>query len=225
MADKGLKIEVVTQQFGAMLRELAAIDARVEFATVVRNEAAAVEGGAMTRTKAASIPNIERRSAEQKFTTFNGKTYYIDRNYKDKALANALHNQRIFQKNRRLAARGISKQSWAHVARAQGSTVQAPAYVLTANYKGQQYPQDGAASESGTGASFALTITNSSPVVQKAGGQFALLVSMNARARYFERNMAHFFFMTMANRVKKYPGIFAGPVPLALDVPTGMFGS
>lgn len=228
MADPGLKMELVTRDFNRMLAELAAIDPRVEFGTVVRSEAGSVVAGAAGRTKAASREKIIARSNAQKFTTLNGKTYYIDRNYRNADLRQQLVNARVFQRERRLAARGISKQSFVWVAKSLGTPIKAPAYVMAANYKGRQYPQDGDTVERGSGAAFTVTIFNTSPTVQKASGQWALLGAMSARARYFERNMAHYAFSSIASRAKKYPGIFTESVPPAagfdFTVPEGMFG-
>jgi hypothetical protein len=228
MAEPGLKMELVTRDFNRMLEDLAAIDPRVEFGDVVRSEAGSVVAGAAGRTKAANREKIIARSAAQKFTTLNGKTYYIDRNYRDAGLRQQLVNSRVFARERKLAARGLAKQSWVWIARSLGTPIKAPAYVLAAAYKGQQYPQDGSSTTSGDGSGFTVTITNNLPYNGAIGSQWALLGAMSARARYFERNMAHFAFQSLETRAKKYPGIFSSPVPPAagfdFTVPEGMAG-
>lgn len=218
MADVGLKMELVTAQFNAMLADLSRIDPRIDFPVVVRAEAAAVAAGAMTRTKAASVAKINARAQGRKFTTFNGKVYYLGNRYPD-TLWNPIDQQNKDSLQTKLRARGISKQSWLHLARSMGRAMKAPAYVIAANYKGQQYPLDGTSAEDGSAMGFTLTVVNSSPTVQQAGGAYALIGAMSARSRYFERNMAHSFFRTVESRAKKYPGIFADPVPAPASSP------
>jgi hypothetical protein len=212
----GLKLEMVTREFNAMLAELAAIDPRVEFAPVVRSEAGNVAALAMTGTKAAKVASIKARAEGRRFTTFNGKTYFLGNHYPN-GLWGDIDRQNQDGLQTRLNARGISKQSWAHVSRSMGLNPKAPAYVLAANYRGNQYSIDGQSSEEGSGTSFQLTIINSSPVVQNAGGQWALIRAMSRRARFFERNMAHKFYLSIDTRAKKYPGIFTSPVPAPAD--------
>jgi hypothetical protein len=219
-ADIGLKLELQHAKFSQMLADLGAIDPAVEFRDVVRAEAGAVAAGAMGRTKSARVNKILAYYASRKFITMDGKVYRIDYNRYPDALWERMLDMSKQAREIALDARGISKQSWYHAAQSFGKPMKAPAYVLAANYKGQQYPQDGSSSEVGGGDQFALTMVNSSPVVQKANGQWALLGAMTARTRYFERNMAHAFFLNAKTRAAKYPGIFTDPVPPAASSPT-----
>jgi hypothetical protein len=218
-ADIGLKLELQHAKFSQMLADLGAIDPAVEFRAVVRAEAGAVAASAMSRTKAADKGKIHSRAAARKYFTLDCKTYRLDNRMSD-ALWDRLQAAQQAALQVRLNARGISKQSWYHAAQSFGRPMKAPAYVLAANYNGQQYPQNGASSEVGGGDQFTLTMVNSSPVVQKANGQWALLGAMSARTRYFERNMAHAFFANAQTRASKYPGIFTDPVPPAASSPT-----
>jgi Tfp pilus assembly protein PilN len=214
MAD-GLKVEILTRDFNRMLEELAAIDPRVEFAHVVDEAATRVIAGAMRRTRAATAGGIRRDHEAKEWTTFNGKKYHIAVWRLPDPLWGEIAARRRESLQTKLNARGLSKQSWVHVAAALGRTVAAPAYVLNANYRGQQYPIDGAATSSGSGTNYARTIINSSPIVQAAGGRAALLGAMRGEINYFRRNMAHHFYRTQAGRAAKYPGIFTSPVPAA----------
>jgi hypothetical protein len=216
MAD-GLKVELVTRDFNRMLAELAAIDPKIEFRDIIIAEATAVVEGALRRSAAAKVQRIKDRQASRTWTTFAGKKYHIAEWRLPDHLWNQIQRQRKERLQTRLNARGLSKQSWLHVASALGKTISVPAYVTNANYKGQQYPIDGESSEEGVSKNYALTIINSSPIVQKAGGQFALLSAMRGRASYFRRNLAHGVFDSIATRAKKYPGIFTSPVPAALS--------
>jgi hypothetical protein len=231
MAD-GLKAELIFRNFNRMLEELAAIDPVVEFRDVVNNEGAGVAQGASARTRAATEKSIRKNFDRKKVTTFRGKVYWLDNRYPDE-LYRDMHNSRIINLGHKFRARGLGKQSWMHLAAKIGKPIRVPAYVAAANFKGQQYPQDVSAIESGSGTAYTLTIYNTSPIAGKprVGGERVLLAAMQGRARFFEMNMKHRAFRTLESRVKKYPGIFTTAVPppalvpLVLDVPSGMFGA
>jgi hypothetical protein len=210
----GLKVELIARDFNRMIEELAAIDPTVEFSQVVTAVAVRVVQGAMNRTKSAKAASIIRRYDSKQYTTFNGKKYRLENHYPDPLWARIAQHRKD-RLAARLASRGISKQSWMHVAASLGSSLVAPGYVTAANYKGKQYREDGDKSESGSGTEFALTIINSSPIVQSAGGRGALISAMQGEIGYFQKNMEHRAFATLESRVKKYPGIFTSPVPPA----------
>lgn len=215
MAD-ALKVELITRDFNRMLEELAAIDTRVEFRDVIMSEATSVIEGAMRRTKNAEAGRIRADFNSKEWTTFNGKKYHISEWRLPDPLWREIQARRRERLQTKLNARGIARQSWLHVASSLGRTIAAPAFVVNANYRGRQYPVDGDNREEGTGANYALTIINSSPIVQSAGGRSALLRAMQGRVGYFRRNMESRAFRTLAERAKKYPGIFTSPVPTAV---------
>ncbi len=62
-------------------------------------------------------------------------------------------------------------------------------HVVGANFKGRQYPQDGASTETGSATDFALTIINYSPIVQAAGGERAQVRAMQGEPRCFFVNL------------------------------------
>lgn len=205
-----LKVEIVTTEFNRMLRDLAAIDPRVEFSSIIKAEAAAVVRTALSRTRAAKVSSIRRDAEQKQFTTFGGKRYFIENRYPD-ALWRSITQRRKQSLQTKLASRGLSKKSWLHVATLLGTNPAVPAYVRNANYQGRSYPENAATAETGTGAAYTLTITNRSPIVQAAGGLRALLTAMRGRVRYFERNLQVRAFRTLATRARAYPGIFATP--------------
>lgn len=209
----GLKVELITRDFNRMLEELAAIDPRIEFRDVIFSEATSVVEGALRRTRAASVAGIRKNHESRTWTTFNGKKYHISEWRLPDPLWNEIQHARRERLQTKLASRGLAKQSWIHVASALSRTITAPAYVVNANYRSHQYPVDGDKQEQGSGTDYALTIINSSPIVQAAGGQASLLGAMRGRVSYFQRNLEHRAFRSLAERAKKYPGIFTSPVP------------
>jgi hypothetical protein len=202
-----LKAEIITRDFNRMLEELAAIDPKIEFRDVVIGAAERVVRGALRATKAAQADRIRETYNEKEYTTFNGKRYKLANRYPD-PLWNKIELMRSDRLRVKLAARGLSKKSWQHVAASFGRSAGGPGYVTAANYKGREYSQNGASKESGTGNNYALEILNHSPIVQAAGGHGALLRAMRGETRYFEMNMEKRAFATFESRAKKYPQIF-----------------
>lgn len=213
MADS-FKVELICRDFNRMLEELAAIDPRIEFRDVCLGVAARVVFNALFRTRAAKVSAIRRTWQEKEYTTFNGKRYKLDNRYPDQLwgrLQQFLHDRLQIK----LAARGLSRQSFYWLGQQLGMRGAVPAYVVNANYNGAQHRENAATFEQGSGTDFALTIVNSSPIVQMAGGRDALLYAMAGETGYFRRNMENRAFRTLESRAKKYPGIFTSPVPLA----------
>lgn len=211
MADS-LKVELITRDFGRMLEELAAIDPRIEFSELVTAIAARVVFNALYRTSAAKASAIKRTWQDREYTTFGGKRYKLSNHYPDR-LWGQLEQFRDDRLAVKLAARGLAKKSWLHLARDLGSAIPArvPGYVQTANYKGRDHPENAAHSTAGSGTAYSLKIINSSTIVQLAGGQSALLAAMQGEIGYFRQNMAHQFYLSAASRAKKYPGVFLSP--------------
>lgn len=203
----GVRVQMVTASFDKMLADLAAIDPAVEFRTVVNAVALRVIQGAANRTRAAHAGAIRANWKSKEWTTIDGKKVKLSWREPD-ALYQSIRTKRDATLAYKLASRGLAKLSWVYLAARIGGSITVPAYVSAANYKGRTYQQDADHSEEGSGAGYALTIINSSPIVQRAGGAFALLAAMSGEAGYFRQNMAHKFYLTAASRAAKYPGIF-----------------
>jgi len=210
--DIKVRSELVATRFNRYLQELAAIDPTIEFSALVRSEAAAVMLAALSRTKAASVAKIRAAVDDREWVTFSGKRYRIggdDPWRLPDPLWGQIEAYRQQRADLKLAARGISKQSWLLLAKALREVQsRVPAYVASANVRGRQYPENVSATDSSTPAGFILTVLNNSPVVQHAGGQWALLGAMQGRVSYFRRNMQHRAFQTLESRARKYPGIW-----------------
>ena len=215
--DAGLKMEIVQDKFNAMLAELAAIDPSVEFADVIKSEAASVISTALARTDAADVAKIRNRSNDREWTTFNGKKYREAVWRLPTPIYQEIQRLRRQFVEIKLASRGLAKKSWYHLAQQIGRQARAPAYVVGATYRGREYPVDADHKESGSGSDYALMIINSSPIVGAAHGRPALEAAMYGRISYFQRNMEHHAFRTVETRARAYPGIFTSTVPPAAD--------
>lgn len=228
-----LKLEIVARDLNRMIEELAAIDASVEFSAPVDTIALRVVSGAMSRTRVAKADQIRRTHERAKYTRWNGKLYNLSFNYHNDELWREILNHRAARLQQKLASRGLARQSWYHLGRAVIASTKhaglpmfrAPAYVIAANYLGEQYPQDVSTFVVGNGRAYTRTIVNLSPLGPGARMEPALMRAMQGEARYFERLCANRFYLSAAARVAKYPGVFIRPQPVAVAVPAGMDSS
>lgn len=210
-----LKVQLITSRFNRMLEEFAEVNPEVEFRDIVRAIAIRVIAGALRRTRAASIEGIRKDWEEREWVTLDGKKYNLFWYLKNDALWGRLESLRADKLARRLESRGLSKKSWLHQAEQLGGTVEVPAYVRSANYKGNSHPENVQFRERTGSADYALTIVNSSPIVQAAGGREALVIAMAAETRYFYTLLARGGFKTAQSRAAKYPGVYVRPAAAA----------
>lgn len=231
MAVDAVKVELVTRDFNRMLEEFAAIDPAVEFRDIVRGLAVRVVAGALRRTRAADPKKIQAAHEKATFTTLDGKLYKLSNYFHNDELWRRIQNHRVFSLQRKLNARGLAKQSWLHLGRKIGAgPISAPAWVSRANFKGEQYPGDVSFLESGAGLKFQLKITNASPLMKGAGGEWALVQAMAGETKYFWTLLAKHAFRNAATRASKYPGVYVKPqlsprLEFSAQIPAGMFGA
>lgn len=226
----GLRMELIARDMNRMIEDLYAIDATVEFSSVVDSVAMRVASGALRRTRAAKLASITRSHASQTFTTLDGKLYKLSNFFKNDALWTRIQNHRAARLQQKLAARGLAKQSWWHAARKIRTSsssaflpaAEAPAYVMAANHLGEQYPQDVRTFTSGSATGFQRTVVNESPLGPGAGMEPALFFAMQGETRYYARLCAQRFYLTAAGRTARYPGIFTRPVAFSAELPVGI---
>lgn len=208
MALDSLKVELITSRFNQMLEEFAEISPEIEFRDIVRAIAIRVIANALRRTKAADTQKIRARHEAREFTSMDGKKYKLSNHFPD-PVWEKLSARRAASLEVKLRSRGLAKQSWLYLAQDLGGTIDVPAYVPAANFKGQTHPENVSFIERGTGANYALKIINNSPVVQAAGGEQALVFAMAGETRYFFTLLSKGAFATAKSRAAKYPGIYA----------------
>lgn len=209
-----VKVTLITRNFGNMLEELASIDPRVEFRDVVREVAIRVIAGALRRTRIADPKKITAAHEKQEWTTLDGKKYKLSWHEPD-ALYNRITRRRAERLAVTLGAVGLARRSWLDQAQELGGNIPVTGAVRRANYRGHNYPENVSSLESTTGGAYSLKIINSSPIVQAAGGERALLSAMAGETRYFYTLLAKGAFRTLASRAARYPGIFVQPATLA----------
>jgi hypothetical protein len=206
-----IKAQLITRDFNRMLEEFASISPEIEFKQIVRAVAIRVIAGALRRTRAADANRIRESREAAEFTTMDGKLYKLSNYFHNDALWNRITNKRRASLQKKLAARGLAKQSWYIMAQKLGTAIDVPSYVDAANYDGKTYPGDVNYVDTTSGGAYALKIINASPIVQQAGGQAALIFAMQAETRYFQTLLAKGAFRNAATRAAKYPGVYVKP--------------
>ena len=164
----------------------------------------AVEGtGKMDASKV--VHNYEM----QLFTTFEGKKYFLLNHYPN-SLWHSPDEHRKASLAKKLAARGLSAQSWYIIARKLGYEIEAPAYVKNASYNGEDTGRD-AMIERGYSQNdaYGVTLTNSMPILRfdPPGGFRALFTAIAGRLGYYRQNLAHGVFQDAEEIARAYPGI------------------
>lgn len=210
-----LTVRIDASRFNAMLADFAAIEPGLEFRDIVHGTALRVCAGALRRTNAADPQRIRRDFENREWTTLDGKRYKLSWYLHNDALWHRIEQHRADTLATKLASRGLAKKSWIFFGPELGGIIDAPNFVHSANYKGEVYPEDAAIAEAGFGAGYQLTIFNSSPIVQKAGGARALQGAINGEARYFYVLLEKRAFRTFEGRAARYPGVYVRPSALA----------
>lgn len=211
-----LKVEIITRDFNRMLREFAELEPRLEFGDIVRGIAGRVAAASLRRTRSADPNRIKRDYESREWTTLDGRKIKLSWHLHDDALHQRVVNHREDVLATKLGSRGLAKKSWLWFALPLGTKIDAPSYVHTANYSGRNHPENATTTETGTAATFVLTINNTSPIVQGAGGERALYQSMAGETRYFFTLLSKQAFRTAQARAARYPGVYVQPSAKAL---------
>ncbi len=144
---------------------------------------------------------------------------------KYKAIQAAIKSRKI-DVNNVLAARGLSKQSWVQVGKSLGIKVDAPSFVVNARpAKGGRAPKMAESRELTEGGGYTIELRNYNRILcgkgdfgkmgegraelkVKFNGNLILQRAMKARYSAFKNDLKHGVFEVIADRAKRYPGIF-----------------
>lgn len=178
---------------------------------VVEFEAGKILEGAIRHTDAATVSKIRDHENNRDFRTLDAghgrKTYNLNWRFPD-AVWNKIEAARKASLERKLKARGLSKQSWQMLADLLGLIVKAPAYVRRAIAStGQRYPQNAAVRKSRTADKFGIFLSNKQPTVGAINGRTALLKAINGRVAYFRTSLRKGVFTDLAKIAARYKGL------------------
>lgn len=219
-----MNVTVDTSQFSAMCRELAR-KAQVPPDRALREEIGKVLSRAIELTPAADKSKIEAHSRTATATLQPASLYAPKRparrhlqkgrvlysltkfRYPD-ALWTKITAARAADVKKRIAARGLAKQSWYRIALLQAFPVDAPSYVRSAvATSGKQYPEDEKVDVERGNASYTYTIRNSQPTINVIDGEIILARAVNGRVQYFLKNIEKDVFTDLKKIATKYPGV------------------
>lgn len=191
---------------------------------VLREEAGHVFSETIKKTHAARKEDIERssrmathtlqpttlyspRSVARRHLRSGRVLYKLSWRYPD-ALWGAIQEARARDLHRRIAARGLAKQSWLKIGEMLGLAVEAPAYVKKAVARTRRdYPQDERVRVLRGNGFIGYEFENSQPTVNAIHGERQLQEAIDGRVRYFLNNVSRDVFDSLAAIAKKYPGI------------------
>jgi hypothetical protein len=215
---------VNTRGFSQMCKHLARM-ADVPPQDAVTHEVGRVIETTMNSTKSASAAKIKnygsrfyavgqdayspKRVRRYGNPTKNGYLYYYMENRYPNDLWRALVGRRAASRKKKLAARGLSKQSWLRLAQQLGTPIKARDYVANAvPTTGQQYQNTSVRIQKGKGTLLIVT-ANSQPTVVKLGGAREFQAAIDGREKFFVRNIGLRVFNDAAKIAKQYPGMKA----------------
>lgn len=217
-----LTLESDARFFDAMVAELARV-CEAPPDEVLLEEIGRVLTQAIKETKAATKESIVAHAAS-KTHTLQPSTLYTPKHpqrrklRKGKVLYNlsyrypprlwaAIVKARAADLKRRIAARGLAKQSWYKLGLLLGVAVEAPEYVKKAvPITGKTYQDERVQVSQGNGTN-AYTLQTNQPTLLAIGGEEALERAVQGRIGYFVTNVTKNVFDKLADIAKKYPGI------------------
>lgn len=185
--------------------------AGVPMESVVDYESEKIIEAAIRYTTGATVAKITTDVSKKEWTTLDGKRYALENRYPDAVWSRITsHLKKGLQ--RRIKARGLSKQSWLKLAEAVGLKVKAPGFVAKAiPSTGQTYPGNAQARRVRVRGRSAIFFTNSQPTVQSpyAKGRSALQRAITGRTKYFATNLKKGVFSEIQKIARAYPGLIA----------------
>lgn len=202
-----MRLELDSTKFNACIIQLAKLTGQ-DLSSVVEAEVAAILQKTLSRTVAAKAGSIRSNYEKRKWTTFRGQRVFIHKTHSPEVAAGLAAQQKEGIK-RRLQRRGLSKQTWLHLARAVGVTISAPGYVSKANVNGHTNAGNVRARKGSPGVKFFIEVTNAGPSVDTPGakGRSALESAIKGRVKFFETNLKKGVFDEISKVARAYPGL------------------
>ncbi len=203
--DAGVTVQV--EKFNAAMREMQSrLAGRATLEQIIDYEVSKIIEAALKGTDAATVNSIRRSLEEREWTTLNGKKYKLTNRYPN-PVWNAIIAKRKASLTRRLAARGITKQSWLALARQIGFDIEAPSYVRRATVERHTNDENVDSRRDYKTSAYGLAIANHAPLLQFVGAKQAFFSAVVGRRKFFENNLKRGVFNDLAAVAAKYPGI------------------
>ncbi len=216
--DKNLVLK--TQEFSGFLKQLrATLGDRTTMPKVVDSEVSKVLERAVALTGKADRKKIEQRVEARAVFNVDGQKWRT----RDWKTGKAWHVPAAvwakiqgFRKQslaRRLAAIGLSKQSFYLLAKLLGYEISAPAFVKAATAKGGDTARDVSVKREVSNEKYGLTISNAMPILRydPPAGKQAFFSALAGRIGFYKKNLALGVFNSIARTAAKYKGVLVTP--------------
>ena len=204
-------LKIDTSNFNRAIKDIARYSG-ASLGDVIEHEAGKVLEAAVRYTPAAKIAAIKDKFSKSELwmgDAGNGKKLYDLRHRYPDRIWQTIEAKRKASLQKKLRARGLSKQSWYLLAAELGLVIKVPGFVPKALARsGKTHPENFTARRLRTRAGAGIYFANRQPTVQTPAvrGRSALQRAINGRAAFFRRNLAAGVFRDVKKIAAKYPG-------------------
>ena len=211
-----IRLELKLDKFNACLAEM---KSRLGDATTSRQlvnyEVGKVLSRTISKTTAATVSSVRASTEEKEWTTYLGKRYRLSWKYPN-ATWTGISAMRKASLAAKIAAIGLTKQTWLTIGMALGVEVKAPAYVAAAKTPKHDNADNVSAIPKELAAGYGVTIQNRSPLLRVPGLRQPFFGAVAGRIGFYNRNVKYGVFEDLNAVAKKYRGlIITNPAPPA----------
>lgn len=202
------KFTLEVSKFNAAMRDMSSrLKNTTTMQAIIDFEVARIIERALRGTKAATVGGIRRSAESKEWTHLDGKVYKLSNRFPN-SLWRQIAAKRRESLQRKLAARGLSKQAWLALAQKIGYEIVAPGFVQQASTPNHTNAENVAATREGGGSGkYTLKIANNSPLIRWSDARAAFYGAVVGRRKFFEQNLKRGVFDEMAKIAGKYPGL------------------
>ena len=203
--DPRLRLEI--GKFNSAMRELgASLAGHATMEQVIDAEVGKILEAALAGTDAATVSSIRSSSESRLYITRGGKKYKLSNRYPNN-LWRSISAQRKASLVRKLAARGLAKQSFLALAREVGVEVKAPGYVAAATTPRHSNADNVETRRDYKNEAYGIMVRDSSPLIRWTGARQAFFAAVAGRRNFYAQNLKHGVFKDLAKVAAKYPGL------------------
>ncbi len=202
-----LRLRLEIGKFNSALREMSArLSHTIAEERIVEYEVGKIIEATLAGTRAATVSGIRASAETAEWTTYNGKRYKLSNRYPN-ALWRGIAAKRKESLMRKIAARGLAKQSWLALANLIGVEIRAPGFVRSATAPTHTNSENVNIRRDYGARRFGLGISNTSPLLRFSDGRRAFFSAVIGRRRFYETNLRRGVFGDLAKIAAKYPGL------------------
>jgi len=201
------KLQVKIGDFNAAMREMRLrVGNAATMQQIIDYEVAKILEKAVQKTDTATASSIRRSMGDKEWTTMDGKKYKLANRYPN-GVWSSINAKMKASLKRKLAARGLAKQSFYALGLRMGFDIQVPGFVKEAKTPKHVNAENVNVERISRQGEYGLIIENHSPILRWAEGKQAFFSALAGRIGFFRANVKRGVFDSMASVAKKYPGL------------------